>query len=202
MTEKGWAVLRRHLEAHYLDFKQRLTRNLGSSDLAGDALHDTWLRLERGGELTAVNNPDSYLYSMAINIASNQRRARARHLSAAEVEAILDVADDKPDAIRELEDRAELAALADIIGELPPRQRAILLAARLHGTSRSDLAARFEVSERFIQKELRAAHEYCSDRLEKIRSARFRLPRRDVSKRVERSGSVVRMPARPRTDGA
>lgn len=181
MTEAGWAVLQRHLLMRYVDLKRRLTHYLGSADLAHEALHDTWLRLERGGELTTVRNPDTYLYSMAINIASNKRRAENRRLTMPEVEALLEIADDAPDAARVLESRADLQALTIIIGELPTRQQAILLAARLDGASRREIAARFGVSERFVQRELQEAHDYCARRLEKMMSGRFRSDLREVS---------------------
>ncbi|MDQ8731864.1 RNA polymerase sigma factor [Bradyrhizobium sp. LHD-71] len=200
MTEAGWAALQRHLLTRYVDLRKRLTRYLGSADLASDALHDTWLRLARGGELTTVRNPDTYLYSMAINIASNHRRAESRRLTASEVDALLDVADGAPDAARMLEARAELEALVTIIGELPVRQQAILLAARIDGTPRRELAARFGVSERFVQRELQEAHDYCATRLEKMMSGRFRSFRREVSTGQKAFGPVGERPTRSGTD--
>jgi RNA polymerase sigma-70 factor (ECF subfamily) len=201
MTEAGWAALQRRLLTRYADFKRRLTRYLGSADLAADALHDTWLRLERGGQLATVHNPDSYVYSMAVNIAANRRRDDNRRLTSAEVDALLNVADDVPDAARALEARAELEAVIAIIGELPLRQQAILLAARLDNMPRRDLAARFGVSERFVQRELQQAHDYCAARLEKFRSARFSSPQRQVSIVRKPVGPAAPGPRRSATDG-
>jgi RNA polymerase sigma-70 factor (ECF subfamily) len=202
MTDAGWAILQRHLLTRYADIKKRLTRYLGSADLANDALHDTWLRLQRGGELATVRNPDTYLYSMAINIAFNRRRADNRYLTASEVEALLDLADDAPNAARVLEARVELEALVTIIGELPVRQQAILLAARLEGVPRREIAARFGVSERFVQRELQEAHDYCATRLEKMMSGRFRSGPGNVSFGREPLGPVGKTPKRSGIDEA
>lgn len=196
MTETGWAALQHHLLTRYAEIKKRLTRYLGSADLATDALHDTWLRLERGGELSAVRNPDSYLYSMAINIAANRRRADNRRLTAAEVDALLDVADEAPDAARLLEARAELELLVTIIGELSERKRAILLAARLEGTPRRDIAERFGISERYVQRELQEAHDYCAARLEELAGGEFRSAPRKLSDDQKRVSG--RKPATPK----
>ncbi|RTL72987.1 MAG: RNA polymerase sigma factor [Hyphomicrobiales bacterium] len=180
MTETGWALLQRHLLVRYGHFKKRLTRYLGSSDLASEALHETWLRLARGGELATVRNPDTYLYSMAINIASNHRRAANRRLTSAEVDALLEVADDAPDAAHSLGTREELEAVVAIIKELPMRQQAILLAARLEGVPRREIAARFGISERLVQRELQKAHEACALRLEELKNGQTDAPPRDA----------------------
>lgn len=200
MTEAGWAALQRHLLTRYAEIKKRLTRYFGSADLASDALHDTWLRLERGGELVTVRNADAYLYSMAINIAANHKRAERRRLTTSEVEALLEIADDAPDAGRMLAARAELEALVRIIGELPVRQQVILLAARLEGTLRRDIAARLGISERLVQRELQLAHDYCATRLEELLSARFRSRPREVSTGQRGLERGERKPKRPRAD--
>lgn len=197
MTEAGWAALQHHLLTRYADLKKRLTRYLGSSDLASDALHDTWMRLKRGGELTDVRNADSYLYSIAINIASNNRRAEGRHLTASEIDELLDIADDAPSSERIVEGRTELDAAVKIIAELPARQQAILLAARLEGASRRDIAARFGVSERFVQRELQTAHDYCAARFEKLVSRQFRSEPREVSSDQKAGGLGNVPPTRP-----
>lgn len=197
MTEAGWAMLQRHLLARYAEIKKRLTRYLGSVDLASDALHDTWLRLERGGEQAVIRDADAYLYSMAINIAANHRRADKRRLTTSEVDALLEIADDAPDAGRALEARAELEALVRIIGELPARQQVILLAARIEGALRRDIAARLGISERLVFRELQLAHDYCARRLEEFLSDRFRSARREVS---ASQGSVERRNWGPTSD--
>jgi RNA polymerase sigma-70 factor (ECF subfamily) len=181
MTEAGWLDLQQRLLMRYQVFKKRLTRYLGSADLAGDALQDTWLRLERGGELSTVQSPDNYLYSMAINIARNHLQAEHRRLAASEIESLLDIADETPDPARIAEQKSELHALVAIIAELPERQRAILLAARLDGLSRQDIARRFGVSVRFVQRELHEAHVYCVERARKMAGISFTSVPRQLS---------------------
>jgi RNA polymerase sigma-70 factor (ECF subfamily) len=181
MTEAGWAVLRQRLLTRYAVFKKRLTKYLGSADLAGEALQDTWLRLERGGELSALRSPDNYLYSMAVNIARNRIQAESRRLSASEVGALLDIADEAPDPARAAEARSELRAIVAIIAELPERRQAILLAARVDGLPRREIARRFGVSVRFVQRELHEAQVYCVERSRKLTDGSFRSRSRALS---------------------
>jgi RNA polymerase sigma factor (sigma-70 family) len=181
MTDTGWDALQQRLLLRYGVFKKRLTKYLGSVDLAEDALQDTWLRLERGGELSAVRSVDNYLYSMAVNIARNHIQAESRRLSASEIETLLDVEDETPSAARVVEERSELEALVRIIAQLPERQQAILLAARIDGMNRRDIAKRFGVSVRFVQRELHEAQVYCIENLRKLRDSSFRSALRDMS---------------------
>jgi RNA polymerase sigma-70 factor (ECF subfamily) len=169
MTESSLDALRDTLVARYDDLRRRLTHRLGSAELAGEALQDTWLRLDQGTGLASVRSPLAYLFRMAFNIAIDRKRAHNRRLIATEVEALLDVADDAPDAARILEARREIAALSDIMAELPPRQRSILLAARLDGTPQRKIAEELGISLSLVEKELKLAQEYCAARLGRTR---------------------------------
>jgi len=196
MTEVGWADLQQRLLMRYKVFKKRLTKYLGSADLAGDVLHDTWLRLERGGELNSVRSPDNYLYSMAVNIARNHIQAENRRLSASEIETLLEIEDEAPDSARVAEARSELQAMVAIIAELPERQQAILLAARLDGLSRREIARRFDVSVRFVQRELHVAQVYCIERSRKPTESSFRSAPRELSTDRKSVPTPDRKPAR------
>jgi len=195
MTETTLAALQRLLLLRYDDFKARLTRRLGSADAAGDALQDTWLRLQRGESLATVRNEDAFLFRIAFNIARDHLRADRRRLSTSEVEVLLNIADDAPDAMRTVEARSEIEVLKDIMADLPARQREILLAARLDGLSRIEIAARFAISVRLVQRELQAAQDYCAARLRHAK-IRFTPPCRESSQEQERTATDMTPPAR------
>jgi RNA polymerase sigma-70 factor (ECF subfamily) len=170
MTGGNYAALRRLFLLRYDDLKTRLTRRLGSADLAGEALQDTWLRLHDAGGAAAVHHADAYLFTVAINIARDRRRAEVRRLTADEVGDLLDIPDDAPDQMRIAESRSELQVLEALLLELPPRQRAILLAARLEDVPRVEIARRFRISVRLVQRELLDAQNYCAGRLKRMSS--------------------------------
>ncbi|MFP3616669.1 sigma factor, partial [Paraburkholderia sp. SIMBA_050] len=70
MSDSTRATLRDLLALRYEDLKRRLTWRLGSSELASDALHDTWVHLEdRSEESGPVKSPAAYLMRMATNLA-------------------------------------------------------------------------------------------------------------------------------------
>lgn len=167
MSEISWATLRQRLIERYDEFRGRLARRLGSDDLASESLHEAYLRLDREDALGPVRNVDAYVMRTAINIAVDARRSENRRLTRSEVLDELELSDDAPDPAREAEGRIAIAHLGRLILELPWRQRAILIAARLHGTPHQDLARRYGISKRMVQLELRAALDYCEERLEK-----------------------------------
>jgi RNA polymerase sigma factor (sigma-70 family) len=165
MTEATLAMLRRLLVDRYDDFRRRLSRRLASPDLASDALQDAWLRLARAEAVEAVRSPSDYLFGIALNAARDRLRAEARHLSAIEIDTLLNLADDAPGPVRITEARADLRALEAALAELPPRRRDILLAARLDGLPRQEIARRLGISLRLVEKELHLAQAYCLARL-------------------------------------
>jgi RNA polymerase sigma-70 factor (ECF subfamily) len=161
MSDTTLAALRQRLIQGYDELKLRLTQRLGSAELAGDALQDTWLRLARMQAVGAVRSPGNYLFRIALNVARDRRAADGRHLSTTEIDSLLELADDAPDPARAVEARASLRALEAVMAELPPRQREILLAARLDGLPRREIANRLGISLRLVEKELQRAQEYC-----------------------------------------
>lgn len=158
------AALQELLIDRYGDLKVRLARRLGSQEWAEEALQDTYLRLEGAEFAGAVRNPTAYLFRTAFNIALNRVRADRRRLSAMEVEGLLHIADEAPDALQVFESRADMQRLSRIIANLPERQRAILLASRVEGASRQQIAERFGISVGMVDKELQQAQEYCAAR--------------------------------------
>jgi RNA polymerase sigma factor (sigma-70 family) len=168
MSDPVWASLRTTIALRYDSFRRRLTRSLGSRDLADDALNETWLRLHRTDAVGAIQQAESYIFRMALNIAADTRRSERRRASKTEIWATIRRMDDGPDLAREMEARFEVETLKRAMAELPPRRRAILIAARLDGLSHATIAERFNISRTMVQKELRRAIKYCVERLENV----------------------------------
>ncbi len=158
------AALRAFLLDRYGELRQRLARRLGSSDLADDALQDTFLRLNSTEIVGELHNPAAYLFQAAFNIAKNRFRSERRLLDVGDVEVLLHIADDAPDALRIIESRSDLMRLKHVMAELPQRQRDILLAARLELLSQRQIAERFGISVSMVEKELKKAQEHCVKR--------------------------------------
>src|ERR1700679_3769978 len=76
--------LRGQLLENYDDLIRKLTRRLGSSDFAYEALHETFLRLDRVTDVEPVRSPADYIFRTAINIAKDRQKAQSYRVSAIE----------------------------------------------------------------------------------------------------------------------
>jgi RNA polymerase sigma-70 factor (ECF subfamily) len=169
MSETSRSLLMRTLLARYASLRGRLASRLGP-DLADDALQETWIRLETRSDLMPVKNPDAYLFRAALNTASNLLKGDKRRLSHLEIEALLNVADEAPGPAVIAEDRSSIAVVEQALSELTDRQRIIFEEAFLGDASHHDLAARFGVSVRMIQKDLKYGVDLCARRLKRGKS--------------------------------
>lgn len=160
----GRQTLRRVLLARYDALRAKLTQRLGSAELAGDALHDTWLRLERGGggQIGVVRDPFGYLIRVASRVASDSRTLEGRRAGILEGQGADALPDAPPDPERVAAARSEWAAVRRAIEALPERCQAIFLAAWVEETPYEEIAAQHGISVRTVQKEVKRAIEHCA----------------------------------------
>jgi RNA polymerase sigma factor (sigma-70 family) len=159
--ETSWAALRNLLVAHYHDFQRRLTRRLGSADAAQEILHELYLRLDRPDSAGTLQNPDSYLLASALNLARDQWRAEQRRGERVDIEALYAIVDENPGPERIIDSRRAVELLNHALLTLTPRQRKILLAARVERLTQPEIAKRLNISPRYVRTELQRALEHC-----------------------------------------
>jgi len=166
MSESSRNRLRQLFESGYKELIRGLTRKLGSSDLAGDVLHDAYLRIETA-ELNGVDNPRAYLFRAALNVANDRRRAEARRLTTEEVDELfaLEAADETPGPAQVTETLSDMEALQRALESLSARRRDIFEASFLRDVPHAQIAERFGISLRMVQLELKAAVEHCAAQL-------------------------------------
>ena len=195
-----WAALRELLTDRYDDFRTRLTRRLGSEELANESLNETWLRLHRHDDAGMVQSPAGYVLRMAVNIATDHRRAENRHARRSETRAALEIPDPAPGPAREAEARLQLEALRHAIETLPERTREILIAARLQELPQQEIADRLGITTRMVRFELRRALDHCEAYLEK--NAAMDFPCGSSQTSIDKSNPPLFVPRPPEKDGA
>ncbi|MDF9619645.1 RNA polymerase sigma factor [Pseudomonas entomophila] len=170
-TPRDSALLKLFLNS-YDALRLRLKRRFGCDDLAHDVLQETYLRVDRMEAVHNLQKPDAYLYRMALNVAADRREADARLLTGAEIEVLLQVAEDQ-DPARIVGGQREIQNLLGALYELPARRRRIFIAARLEEASHLEISQRFGISTRTVEKELKAALGHCAMRLDRKAFQRF-----------------------------
>jgi RNA polymerase sigma-70 factor, ECF subfamily len=177
LSESNRATLQAVLTTDYNVILKQLARRLGSAELAGEVLQETFLRLDRVSDAAAVRKPKEFLFQIASNIAADHRRFERRFLSTTEVDSLLDVRDETPDPAKIVEARSELKALERALGELSPRQREVFRAAMLHNMPDHEIAARLNINVRTVESNLNHALKYCAARLGRALTRRAGGPR-------------------------
>ncbi|MCC8960078.1 sigma-70 family RNA polymerase sigma factor [Bradyrhizobium sp. Pear77] len=180
MTETTSTTLRQVLVERYDELRRRLARRLGD-ERARETLHETWLHLRDRNGPGVVDSPIGYLLRSALNLAISRERQETRRIKRFEVQPMLEIADAAPGPEREVESREQIAHLEQVLEELTPRRRTILLASRLEGTPLREIAARLGVSQRLVELELKAALEHCAKRFNKKVTRRFGPAPRETS---------------------
>ncbi|QUS40033.1 sigma-70 family RNA polymerase sigma factor [Tardiphaga alba] len=168
MSGLAKTVMRRLFSEDYTDLKKRLTRRLGSADLADEAMHDAWIRLATGRTDREIARPENYLFRTALNAAIDLHRKEKRHRRSVELDLALEIPDDKPTPEEEMIARTEIDAFETIVSELPARQRAIFLAARVGNIPHDVIAKQMRITRRTVARELVRAHEYCLSRCKEL----------------------------------
>jgi RNA polymerase sigma-70 factor (ECF subfamily) len=169
--------LRQQLVGNYDNLIKHLTRRLGSSEFAYEALHETFVRLEGVPETTEVRSPADYIFRTAINIAKNRRKALSYRVSATEIEALIDVSDEAPDPARTAEARSDFKAFERALLELPERQRHVLRMMSLEGKTAQETADHLQVSARTVAADYQHALQYCAKSLSRPLLVRLGGPR-------------------------
>jgi RNA polymerase sigma-70 factor (ECF subfamily) len=177
VTNSNRTTLRAVLTADYHGLFRRLTRRLGSAELACEALHDTFLRLDRVSDESDVRSPKDFLFRIALNLATDKRRIDRRYLSAEEIDGFLTLPDSAPDPASIAEARSEIEALDRALAELPLRCREVFMCAIVERMADHEIASRLGVSVRTVEIDLRNTLKHCASRLGRTLTRRGGGPR-------------------------
>ena len=132
-------------------------KRLGSSEDAADASQEAFMRMVRHNGAISLKSPDSYLFSVARNLATDMLRSRAvrsKYTDAADVEAQPSTAP-LQDAALETRNRQKL--LQKALSELSPRCREVFILHRLDNLTYKKIGKRLGISPRTVENHLARA---------------------------------------------
>jgi len=156
MTEKIPRLLA-YLTKNYSELKLRLAAHLKSLDVAEEALQEVFFKLKSHAQQgEEIQNPDAYIFKIALNAAHDLRRSELRYIVKKENVAQHAATSWSIENFG-IETLHQADKLRAAINALPPRQRQVLIAVRIYGMGRDEIAKQLGLSKTTIQNELRAA---------------------------------------------
>lgn len=163
--------LRRIALEHY-DFAWRSLRRLGiTPPETDDATQQVFIILSRKLDQIEPGKERTYVFGVAVRVASNVRRARAKRREVPEVEA-----PDSPFVVPAAEarlDRAEArTALDEIIASMPEERREVFILSALEELSTSEISTVLQLPLSTVVSRLRRAREDLRAGIARLRARR------------------------------
>jgi RNA polymerase sigma-70 factor (ECF subfamily) len=164
-------VLEALFEAHYADV-WRLLRRFGvrSSELDDAAQEVFWVTARRLADIRA-GRERSFLYGVALRVASNILRREKTRPAAADLDSLPELRDKGPSPEQELEQRQSRALLDAVLLGLPLELRSVFILAELEGVPVKEIAELEEIPPGTASSRLRRAREEFSAAAKRLRAA-------------------------------
>lgn len=139
------------------DILRFLTRKVGA-DLAPDLAQETFLRVLRHAERSAVVNPTSLLHATAANLVKDHARRRRTESKYVVCGLTIDeLLSPTPSPAARLEATESATKFFDALNALSPRCREVFIMRRFENLHQEEIARRLGVSRNMVEKHLRAA---------------------------------------------
>jgi RNA polymerase sigma-70 factor (ECF subfamily) len=164
------ALLDGFVRPHGRPLARFFMRRVKNTSDVSDLVQDVFLRLARLGDLSAVRNPEQYLFATAASaLRDQQRRDRARggDKHASFEEFLHGRSDFTPDRV--LASRQAVERLQAAIRELPERTRDVLVLRLFEEMKMAEIARVIGVSQRAVEKHYARGMAHLAERLEGYR---------------------------------
>jgi RNA polymerase sigma-70 factor (ECF subfamily) len=133
--------------AHRAEIQDYLDRRLRCKETAADLTQDTFIRLSEQMGRTRIENFRAYLFSAARNLfIDHTRRQGHRKGESLDQEEVNDVEQQTPTLEQAAIANQQLAALNEVIQNMPESCREVFLLVRVEGLTYSDIGERLGIS--------------------------------------------------------
>ena len=140
------------LDRAFADNRAALLRYLrsrvGGAEEARDIAQETYLRLMRVADADMIERPDAYVFKVAANLAGEFLLKRGASLETVDLDALVDTGADGDGsaAARHMEHRMCLSKIDEMLDDMAPLYKSILLLRKRDGFSQAEIAERLGIS--------------------------------------------------------
>lgn len=143
---------------HFGAVRTYLARRLGCPEAGREAAQDIFMRLLLHPQAAPIENPRGFLLRSARNLAIDLLRTQSARPVIEPIEDHEDtLVDPVSDPARIAEARQRLRALAEGIGNLPPRCRDVFFLHRFEGLTHKEISGRLDISTKMVEAHLARA---------------------------------------------
>jgi RNA polymerase sigma factor (sigma-70 family) len=145
-----------------------LKRRRCSEEDAADLAQATFARLS-SADLRLVENPESFLFTTALNLLRDRARsAQVRHEAFSVPAEKIQLICPAPGAERVLEGEQRMSVVEVALRELSPKCRAVFVLFHFDGMTQREIATQLRVSVSMVEKYVKQAVSHCERRLNEL----------------------------------
>jgi RNA polymerase sigma factor (sigma-70 family) len=161
LVEKLFA---RHGTALRAFFYQRIRRRPDAADLA----QEVYVRMLRISDIDAIRNPEAYLYTVASNLAKEQRVLEQRGANTIDIEDAAELLADLTSVSGGIDTERRIKRLREVLRQLPPKCQAAVALHYWRGMSYQAIAPQLDISTHMVKKYLSQALAHCRRRMARL----------------------------------
>lgn len=140
-----------------------LSGRLGDKRDAQDIAQEAYLRLSRVKDADLILKPESYLFRIAANLASELLLKNSRKVDTMDLDTLQFIGGDSDDDIfqRQIEAGSDVKKIDQILDSLPPLYKAVLVLKKREGLSHKEIAEELSISTHAVNRYLVGALKKC-----------------------------------------
>lgn len=151
---------------HEAELRRYLHSRLHNTEDVADFMQECFLRLLRYVEVHDEPDLERLMFRIANNLLTDKWRAAHAHHEREHVPLTsVDLVNEAPSQERHVAAEQRLARLKAVIDELPPKCRAVFVFSRIEGLSHADIAEKFGISIKAVEKHITKALAACREKV-------------------------------------
>ena len=137
---------------------------------AADLAQEVYVRMMRVRNTGGIQNPEAYLFTVASNLAKEQRALHRRRGTTVDVEdaTVQSQLADPPAFGEQIDAERRVRRLNEVLQQLPPKGQAAIVLQYVHGLSYEEIGGRLGISPSMVKKLLGQALALCRLRMRRL----------------------------------